>query len=210
MYLYLSYKTFTALKDLFFHSSKVSFSLYSMLMNDKIVMFSFLNKKKTWKLFPENHQLQLEYKKIRKIVLLKTHTHTHHYNVCIHIFLCFSANSSHTLSVNCPPVEEDPRCNPTTEPPTTTAEITSTTAKNTAANNDTIQKPEQPSSNDNTVVIAVVVSIIVVAIIVALVIFIYKKKCRREGNDDEQRISVSILPVFYTCTILYMVVKQQT
>lgn len=46
MYLYLSYKTFTALKDLFFHSSKVSFSLYSMLMNDKIVMFSFLNKKK--------------------------------------------------------------------------------------------------------------------------------------------------------------------
>lgn len=97
--------------------------------------------------------------------------------------------------MNCPPVEEDPRCNPTTEPPTTTAEITSTTAKNTAANNDTIQKPEQPSSNDNSEVIAAVVSIVVAAIIVALVIiiykFIYKKKCKREGYDDEQRTSVS-------------------
>lgn len=133
-----------------------------------------------------------------------------HTSLFLHIFLCFSANSTHTLSVNCPPVEEDPRCNPTTEPPTTTAEITSTTAKNTAANNDTIQEPEQPSSNNNKVVIAAVVSIIVVVIIVALVIFIYKKKYRREGNDDEQQISVSILPVFYTCTILYIVVKQQT
>lgn len=154
--------------------------------------------------------MQLEYKKIRKIVLLKKHTHTHHYNVCIHIFLCFSANSSHTLSVNCPPVEEDPRCNPTTELPTTTT----TAAKNTVANNDTIQEPEQPSSNGDTIKIVIAVIVVVtVIVIVALVIykFIYKKKCKREGNgDDEQHISVSILPVFYACTILYMVVRQRT
>eukprot|EP00105_Crassostrea_gigas_P029273 XP_011451179.1 PREDICTED: uncharacterized protein LOC105344948 [Crassostrea gigas] len=116
-----------------------------------------------------------------------------------------SANSTHTLSVNCPPVEEDPRCNPTTEPPTTTAEITSTTAKNTAANNGTIQKPEQPSSNDNSEVIAAVVSIVVAAIIVALVIiiykFIYKKKCKREGYDDEQQISENPSPTTSHTTI---------
>lgn len=166
---------------------------------------------KPWKLFPENHQYQLELKKDKKDSTFQN-THT---SLFLHISLCFSANSTHTLSVNCPPVEEDPRCNPTTEPPTTTVEITSTTAKNTAANNGTIQKPEQPSSNDNSEVIAAVVSIVVAAIIVALVIiiykFIYKKKCKKEGYDDEQRTSVSILPVcMHACTILYMVVKQQT
>lgn len=98
-----------------------------------------------------------------------------------------SANSSHTISVNCPPVEEDPKCTQTTEPPTTTttAGITGTTAPNTAANNGTGQDPEQPSNDD--AIVGGVVGVIVFVIIVIVIVVIYMYKCKRKGKKDGQQ-----------------------
>lgn len=89
MYLYLSYKTFTALKDLFFHSSKVSFNLYSMIINDKIII-CFLSKiKKTWKLFSRKSSTWV--KKDKKVLFKK---HTHHN---VYIFFCVFQQTPVTL-----------------------------------------------------------------------------------------------------------------
>ncbi|XP_062620327.1 uncharacterized protein LOC134281918 [Saccostrea cucullata] len=107
-----------------------------------------------------------------------------------------AVNSSDTLSLNCPPTEENPACIPTTvivttEEDTTTTVVTETTTGTTPATNNTDLDPEDNKPQEETEDVGLIVGLSVglVALVVAVVALVVIKKRKPCSNAPERKVS---------------------